>query len=331
MAEGPFFMADTPFHPDHLRMWEKAVYVDENRRTWLPITLKIENNLQVLFRQQDVPLGDPVPPSQLGPHQLPVMWQLYPGLRYRASDSSFWRIVYHVEASVGFPRDPSGLWHRGNAPGATARPSEPVMSKQCHVLHTLGCFPLCPLSSVSWPQGVGPACLRLVSEPLNQLSPMVLACTKPEHTGASLPVQVPTCRWFSSSDCHSLPAFSESSLAKNSPSIPLPSTTDLLLKRADSGFLPAEAAAEVAATGHLSPRSRPGTRAPTEPPEAEWMKGHTGASLLRAPRRSRTRGRAGPTRGPQHRLRPISGRRLWGSLQGPQRPLPSTGLVAPQC
>ncbi|KAG5198341.1 hypothetical protein JEQ12_008031 [Ovis aries] len=166
MAEGPFFMADTPIHPDHLRMWEKAVYVDENRRTWLPITLKIENNLQVLFRQQDVPLGEPVPPSQLGPHQLPVMWQLYPGLRYRASDSSFWRIVYHVEASVGFPRDPS------------------------------------------------------------------------EYTGASLPVQVPTCRWFSSSDCHSLPASSESSLAKNSPSIPLSSTADLLLKRADSSFLP---------------------------------------------------------------------------------------------
>lgn len=42
MAEGPFFMADTPFHPDHLRMWEKAVYVDENRRTWLPITLKVQ-------------------------------------------------------------------------------------------------------------------------------------------------------------------------------------------------------------------------------------------------------------------------------------------------
>ncbi|XP_052516122.1 T-cell leukemia/lymphoma protein 1A [Budorcas taxicolor] len=99
MAEGPFFMADTPFHPDHLRMWEKAVYVDENRRTWLPITLKIENSLQVLFRQQDVPLGEPVSPSQLGPHLLPVMWQLYPGLRYRASDSSFWRIVYHVEVS----------------------------------------------------------------------------------------------------------------------------------------------------------------------------------------------------------------------------------------
>ena len=36
----------------------------------------------------------------------------------------------------------------------------------------------------------------------------------------------------------SLPAFSEPSLAKNPPSIPLPSTADLLLKRADSSFLP---------------------------------------------------------------------------------------------
>ncbi|XP_043290446.1 T-cell leukemia/lymphoma protein 1A [Cervus elaphus] len=97
MAEGPFFRAQTPLHPDHLWIWEKAVYVDENRRTWLPITIEIESGLQVLLRQEDVPLGDPVCPSQLGPYQLPVMWQLYPGRRYRASDSSFWRIVYHIK------------------------------------------------------------------------------------------------------------------------------------------------------------------------------------------------------------------------------------------
>ncbi|XP_020754750.2 T-cell leukemia/lymphoma protein 1A [Odocoileus virginianus] len=108
MAEGPFFRAQTPLHPDHLWIWEKAVYVDENRRTWLPITIEVQPPLQVLLRQEDVPLGDPVCPSQLGPSLLPVMWQLYPGRRYRASDSSFWRIVYHIKASVGFSGDPSG-------------------------------------------------------------------------------------------------------------------------------------------------------------------------------------------------------------------------------
>lgn len=42
MAEGPFFGAHTPLHPDHLWIWEKAVYVDENQRTWLPITIEVQ-------------------------------------------------------------------------------------------------------------------------------------------------------------------------------------------------------------------------------------------------------------------------------------------------
>lgn len=45
-------------------------------------------------------------PSQLSPGPLPIMWQLYPGQRYRGSDSRFWRIVYHIQASVCFRRDP---------------------------------------------------------------------------------------------------------------------------------------------------------------------------------------------------------------------------------
>ena len=97
----------------------------------------------------------------------------------------------------------------------------------------------CPPSTLSssslWFQGQDPVRARSLPHPSLLVDRSLCL---PEHTGASLPVQVPTCRWFSSSDCHSLPAFSESSLAKNSPSIPLPSTTDLLLKRADSGFLP---------------------------------------------------------------------------------------------
>uniref|UniRef100_A0A8D1F9P8 T-cell leukemia/lymphoma protein 1A n=1 Tax=Sus scrofa TaxID=9823 RepID=A0A8D1F9P8_PIG len=38
-------------------------------------------------------------PSQLTPYPLPLMWQLYPGRRYRGSDSSFWHIVYHIKFS----------------------------------------------------------------------------------------------------------------------------------------------------------------------------------------------------------------------------------------
>nr|XP_023484362.1 T-cell leukemia/lymphoma protein 1A [Equus caballus] len=109
MGELPFFRAHTAFHPDRLWIWEKAVYVDENQRTWLPITIEMDSSLQVLMRQEDIPLGEPVRPSQLGPYLLPLMWQLYPGRKYRGSDSSFWRIVYHIEASVCFSKDHRGI------------------------------------------------------------------------------------------------------------------------------------------------------------------------------------------------------------------------------
>nr|XP_035962040.1 T-cell leukemia/lymphoma protein 1A [Halichoerus grypus] len=108
MGELPFFRAHTALHPDHLWIWERSVYVDENQRTWLPITIETESSLQVLMRQEDVSLGEAVCPSLLAPCPLPSMWQLYPGRRYRGSDSSFWRIVYHIEASVSFSQGPSG-------------------------------------------------------------------------------------------------------------------------------------------------------------------------------------------------------------------------------
>nr|XP_017520499.2 T-cell leukemia/lymphoma protein 1A [Manis javanica] len=101
MGELSFSRAHSSLHPDHLWIWERAVYVDENQRTWLPITIEAKDRigLQVLMRQEDVPLGVAVCPSQLAPCLLPAMWQLYPGRRYRGSDSSFWRIVYHIEFS----------------------------------------------------------------------------------------------------------------------------------------------------------------------------------------------------------------------------------------
>ncbi|XP_015422186.1 PREDICTED: T-cell leukemia/lymphoma protein 1A [Myotis davidii] len=62
-------------------------------------TCQTESSLQVLMRQIEVSHGEAMQPSRLPPSMLPLMWQLYPGRRYRASDSSFWRIVYHIEIS----------------------------------------------------------------------------------------------------------------------------------------------------------------------------------------------------------------------------------------
>nr|XP_003929059.1 T-cell leukemia/lymphoma protein 1A [Saimiri boliviensis boliviensis] len=83
-------------HPDRLWIWQKFVYLDEHRRTWLPLVMEKEDKLRVLFRQEVTILGKPMTPTQIGPSPLPLMWQLYPNRRYRSSDSSFWRIVYHV-------------------------------------------------------------------------------------------------------------------------------------------------------------------------------------------------------------------------------------------
>ncbi|XP_054423571.1 T-cell leukemia/lymphoma protein 1A-like [Pteronotus mesoamericanus] len=93
------FSAHTTTHPDRLWIWRQGVYVDENDRTWVPVNVEMERRLilKVLMRQEDVPRGEATRPSQLPPSLLPLMWQLYPGRRYRASDSSFWRIVYHIE------------------------------------------------------------------------------------------------------------------------------------------------------------------------------------------------------------------------------------------
>ncbi|XP_007942745.1 T-cell leukemia/lymphoma protein 1A [Orycteropus afer afer] len=99
MGELPFFRAQSASHPDHLWIWEKDVYVDENHRTWLPIGFERDDSFQVLMRQANVPLGEAVCPSQTHPYHLPLMWQLYPGGRYRDSDSNFWLIVYHVQCN----------------------------------------------------------------------------------------------------------------------------------------------------------------------------------------------------------------------------------------
>lgn len=76
------------------------------------------------MRQEDTPLGEALRPSQLSPSPLPLMWQLYPGRRYRGSDSSFWRIVYHIEASV------RRSWAPGQVPCAALLPIAPCLASQ---------------------------------------------------------------------------------------------------------------------------------------------------------------------------------------------------------
>ncbi|XP_046297066.1 T-cell leukemia/lymphoma protein 1A [Marmota monax] len=128
--EGFPFEPDYPPDPDHLWRWNMLLFVDETYRTWLPIIIKVhlvspgralpaseprpspssssgpeepllsrmmEGSLQVLMRQEDYPLDNPLSPTEMTPSLLPLLYQLYPERRYRGSDSSLWRIVYHIE------------------------------------------------------------------------------------------------------------------------------------------------------------------------------------------------------------------------------------------
>ncbi|XP_011847065.1 PREDICTED: T-cell leukemia/lymphoma protein 1A isoform X1 [Mandrillus leucophaeus] len=97
MAECPLREEEVTDHPDRLWAWDKFVYLDEKQRAWLPLTIEIEDRLRVLLRQEDIVLGNPMTPTQRGPSLLPILWQLYPDGRYRSSDSSFWRLVYHIK------------------------------------------------------------------------------------------------------------------------------------------------------------------------------------------------------------------------------------------
>uniref|UniRef100_A0A8C9PAE1 T-cell leukemia/lymphoma protein 1A n=1 Tax=Spermophilus dauricus TaxID=99837 RepID=A0A8C9PAE1_SPEDA len=98
VMEGFLFEPDYPPDPDHLWRWNMLLFVDETYRTWLPIIIKVQpRDLQVLMRQEDYPLESPLSPSEMTPSLLPLLYQLYPERRYRGSDSSLWRIVYHIE------------------------------------------------------------------------------------------------------------------------------------------------------------------------------------------------------------------------------------------
>uniref|UniRef100_A0A8C6GT29 T cell lymphoma breakpoint 1 n=1 Tax=Mus spicilegus TaxID=10103 RepID=A0A8C6GT29_MUSSI len=97
MATQRAHRAETPAHPNRLWIWEKHVYLDEFRRSWLPVVIKSNEKFQVILRQEDVTLGEAMSPSQLVPYELPLMWQLYPKDRYRSCDSMYWQILYHIK------------------------------------------------------------------------------------------------------------------------------------------------------------------------------------------------------------------------------------------
>ncbi|KAH0521085.1 T-cell leukemia/lymphoma protein 1A [Microtus ochrogaster] len=81
MAEAPASGPERLDDPERLWIWERHVYLDEHKRSWLPIILKTDEKLQVIMRQQDVSLGSPMTPEQLTAYELPLLWQLYPGKR----------------------------------------------------------------------------------------------------------------------------------------------------------------------------------------------------------------------------------------------------------
>lgn len=78
------------------------------------LPLQSDDKFQVILRREDVPLGRGMSPSQLRTYELPLMWQLYPGDRYRSNDSGFWKIVYHIKASTV---PPGTEWVTSSSPG----------------------------------------------------------------------------------------------------------------------------------------------------------------------------------------------------------------------
>ncbi|KAL1790180.1 T-cell leukemia/lymphoma protein 1A [Sigmodon hispidus] len=120
MAEEQGQRLETPEAPERLWLWEKHVYLDEHRRSWLPIVLKSNAKLQVILRQEDVPLGTAMVPRHLEAYELPLMWQLYPGKKYRSHDSVMWQIVYHIKSAqlsqlVLSSTASPGKWHQRRA------------------------------------------------------------------------------------------------------------------------------------------------------------------------------------------------------------------------
>uniref|UniRef100_A0A0D9RE06 TCL1 family AKT coactivator B n=1 Tax=Chlorocebus sabaeus TaxID=60711 RepID=A0A0D9RE06_CHLSB len=84
--------------PDRLWIQKPGIYEDEEGRTWVTVVVRIQESMDILFLKQrfkNYGNGRDGAPSQMPFSQLPPVWQLYPGRKYRAADSSFWEIVDH--------------------------------------------------------------------------------------------------------------------------------------------------------------------------------------------------------------------------------------------
>ncbi|XP_076978459.1 T-cell leukemia/lymphoma protein 1B [Tamandua tetradactyla] len=97
--------------PDRLWVRRPGIYEDEVGRTWVAVVVRFSPSHRALARsspgrthepsitvhmwQIPVHRQEPMTPSQLPLSRLPLMWQLYPGRRYRATDSRLWEIMDH--------------------------------------------------------------------------------------------------------------------------------------------------------------------------------------------------------------------------------------------
>ncbi|XP_006165429.1 T-cell leukemia/lymphoma protein 1B [Tupaia chinensis] len=105
--------------PDCLWVRRPGIYEDEKGRTWVTVVIRLspsqrartrgssgstrEPSITVHMWQMPVhpqkPLR-PQEPSELPLSRLPVMWQLEPGRRYRATDSRLWELVDHGQVGT---------------------------------------------------------------------------------------------------------------------------------------------------------------------------------------------------------------------------------------
>ncbi|XP_061250155.1 uncharacterized protein LOC133234032 [Bos javanicus] len=96
----------------------------EDPGPWLCVQLSIPNGARLSLQHDDsitvhlwqLPNQMPRSPSSLLVSGLPIKWELYPGRRYRGTDSRLWEIVDHDQASrpwhwgASSLVDGSGLW-----------------------------------------------------------------------------------------------------------------------------------------------------------------------------------------------------------------------------
>uniref|UniRef100_A0A452T5Z5 T cell leukemia/lymphoma 1B n=1 Tax=Ursus maritimus TaxID=29073 RepID=A0A452T5Z5_URSMA len=99
MASGASLCLGVPPH----RLWavRPGIYEDEKGRTWVTVVVRLSPSQRARVHMWQMPVHprEPMSPSQLPLSQLPLVWQLYPGRRYRAMDSRLWKshqISHHL-------------------------------------------------------------------------------------------------------------------------------------------------------------------------------------------------------------------------------------------